>query len=92
MFYLYWTLFFLKNFLNYEKINERIQALKRHKLIPPSPLSSPRSQDIAVAFFIPKSIYALSLNKIAWYTFLLFGIIPLLPVPYLLFIMSIKSH
>ena len=34
MFYLYWTLFFLKNFLNYEKIDERIQALKRHKLTP----------------------------------------------------------
>ena len=37
MLYLYWILFFLKNFLDYEKIDARIQILKCHKLNPPSP-------------------------------------------------------
>ena len=37
MLYLYWILFFLKNFLDYEKIDARIQILKRHKVIPPPP-------------------------------------------------------
>ena len=34
---LYWILFFLKKFLNYEKIDVRIQILKRDKLIPYPP-------------------------------------------------------
>ena len=37
MLYLYWILFFLKNFLDYEKIDVRIQILRCHKLNPPSP-------------------------------------------------------
>ena len=37
MLYLYWILYFLKNFLDYEKINVRIKILKRHKLNPPPP-------------------------------------------------------
>ena len=37
MLYLYWILFFLKNFLDYEKIDARIQILKCHKLNPPPP-------------------------------------------------------
>ena len=32
MLYLHWILFFLKDFLDYEKINIWIQTLKRHKL------------------------------------------------------------
>ena len=35
MLYLYWILFFLKIFLDYEKIDVRIQILKRHKLNTP---------------------------------------------------------
>ena len=37
MLYLYWILVFLKNILDYEKVNVRIQVLKRHKLhtLPP---------------------------------------------------------
>ena len=34
---LYWILFFLKKFLNYEKIDVKIQILKRDKLIPSRP-------------------------------------------------------
>ena len=34
MLYLYWILLFLKNFLDYEKIDVRIQILRRHKLNP----------------------------------------------------------
>ena len=37
MLYLYWILFFLKNFLDYENIDVRIQILKRHKLTRPRP-------------------------------------------------------
>ena len=37
MFYLYWILVFLKNFLDCEKIDVRIQILKRHKLSPLPP-------------------------------------------------------
>ena len=38
MLYLYWILFFLKNFLDYEKILKvYIQILKRHKLNSPPP-------------------------------------------------------
>ena len=37
MFYFYWILFFLKNFLDYEKIDVRIQILKRQKLNPIPP-------------------------------------------------------
>ena len=36
MFYLNWISFLLKNFLDYEKINVRIQISKRHNLTPPS--------------------------------------------------------
>ena len=35
MLYLYLISFFLKNFLAYEKIDVRIQILKRHKVNPP---------------------------------------------------------
>ena len=39
--YMYWILFFLKNFVDYEKIDVRIQILKRHKLNPqPTPKTS----------------------------------------------------
>ena len=51
MFCLYWILFFLKNFLDYEKIDVRMQILKRHKLTPLHP------QNVAVTFSVPKSIY-----------------------------------
>ena len=34
---MYWILFFLKNFLDYEKVDVRLQTLKRHKLNPPPP-------------------------------------------------------
>ena len=34
---LYWILFFLIYFLDYEKIDVRIQILKPHKLNPPPP-------------------------------------------------------
>ena len=37
MLYLYWILFFLKNFLDYENIDIRIQILKCHKLNPSPP-------------------------------------------------------
>ena len=37
MVYLYWILFSLKNFLDYEKIDVRIQVLKCHKLTRPTP-------------------------------------------------------
>ena len=51
MLYLYWNLiFFLKNFLDYEKIDVIIQILKRYKL-------NPHRQNVAVSFFVPKSIY-----------------------------------
>ena len=43
MLYLYWILFFLKNFLGYEKIDVIIQILKRHKL---NPRSQKRRSDI----------------------------------------------
>ena len=41
MLYLYLILFFLKNFLNCEKIDVRIQILKRHKLTNPPPPHPP---------------------------------------------------
>ena len=34
MLYLYWILFFSKHFLDKEKIDVKIQILKRHKLTP----------------------------------------------------------
>ena len=34
---LYWILFFLKNFLEHEKVNVRIKILKRQKLTPQAP-------------------------------------------------------
>ena len=34
-------LFFLKNFLNFEKIDVKIEILKRHKLPPPPPPPPP---------------------------------------------------
>ena len=37
MLYLSWILFFLKNFLTYEKIEGKKQILKRHKLNLPTP-------------------------------------------------------
>ena len=37
MLYLYWILFFLENFLDYEKLDVRIKILKCHKLTPPPP-------------------------------------------------------
>ena len=49
MLYLYWIVFFLKKFLNYEEIGVRIQILKRQKLN--------TSQNVAVTFSVPKSIY-----------------------------------
>ena len=49
MFYLYWIVFLLKNVLNYEKIDVRIQILKRQKLN--------TSQNVAVTFSVSKSIY-----------------------------------
>ena len=52
MVYLYRLLFFLKNFLDYEKIDKIIQILKRHKLNSPQP----------VAIFTPKSFYEWSLR------------------------------
>ena len=37
MLYLYWILFFLKKFLDYEEIDIKIQILKCHKLSPSPP-------------------------------------------------------
>ena len=37
MLYLYWILFLLKNFLDYEQMDVKIQILKHHKLNPPHP-------------------------------------------------------
>ena len=54
MVYLYWILFFLKNFHDYGKIDVRIKILKCHKLNPPPP-------KIVVKFSFPKSIYQWSL-------------------------------
>lgn len=51
MLYLYWILFLLKNFLDYEQMDVNIQILKHHKLNPRTP------QNIVVKFSVPKSIY-----------------------------------
>ena len=40
MLYLYWILFFLKNFMDHKKTDVRIQLLKGHKLTP-TPTHSP---------------------------------------------------
>ena len=40
MLYLYWILFFLKNFMDHKKIDVRIQLLKGHKPTP-TPTHSP---------------------------------------------------
>ena len=57
MLYLCWILFFLKNFLDYEKIDLRLQILKRHKLnLPP--------QNVAVTFSVPKSIHEWPLRQL----------------------------
>ena len=40
MLYLYWILFFLKNFMDHKKTDVRIQLLKSHKLTP-TPTHSP---------------------------------------------------
>ena len=56
MLYLYGALLFFKNFLDYEKLGVRMQILKRHKLTPPPPPPLP-SQNVAVTFSVPKSIY-----------------------------------
>ena len=40
MLYLYWMLFFLKNFMDHKKTDVRIQLLKGHKLTP-TPTHSP---------------------------------------------------
>ena len=34
---MYWILFFVKNVLDYGKVDVRLQILKRHKLNPPPP-------------------------------------------------------
>ena len=46
MLYLDWILFFLKNFLDYEKIDVKIQILKRHKLTLPPTLPPKRRSDV----------------------------------------------
>ena len=51
MFYLYWILYFLKYFLDYEKIDGRIQIFKT------SQGKHPHPQNVTVAFYVSKSIY-----------------------------------
>ena len=46
MVYLYWILFFLKNFLDDKKIDVRIWILKCHKLKPTHPKLLKRRSDI----------------------------------------------
>ena len=54
--YLYWTLLFLRKFLDYEKIDVRIQILKRHKL-------KPHHIYIVVTISVQKLIYEWPLNE-----------------------------
>ena len=56
MLYLYWILLFWKNFLDYEKIDVRVQILECHK-----PTLHP--QNVAVTFSVPKLIYEWSLKN-----------------------------
>ena len=56
MLYLYRILLFLKNFLDYEKIDVRVQILECHK-----PTLHP--QNVAVTFSVPKLIYEWSLKN-----------------------------
>ena len=54
--YLYWTLLLLRKFLDYEKIDVRIQILIRHKL-------KPHHKYIVVTISVQKSIYKWPLNE-----------------------------
>ena len=61
MLYLHWISFFWKNFLDYEKIDVRIQILKRHK---PNPMCITASGNILASGNLCFRVFKLQLKVI----------------------------